>query len=427
MWTMLGYGGAQALRFVSNVILTRLLFPEAFGLMMLVNTVIMGLEMFSDVGTRASLIQSRRGNDDGFLRTAFTVKAVRGVSLWLIASALSYPASLFFQKPELATILPVASLNAIVMGFGSTKVLLASRNMQLRQLTALNLSTQFIAIVVMISWAYFHPSVWALVAGTLTGSLSNVIAGHLLFPGRSDRFGWDKSAAQEMFRFGRWIFFSTALAYLAGQGDALLMGRMVTVTQLGVFAIASNLAKLVGEALNHLGNSVLFPAYSKVVRETPERLPAVLLKSRVTLMSAGAVGYLPFIIFGTFIVDIIYDQRYAEAGWMLQTLACGFTTGLMHRSYGGILHAKGMSYESTILQFFQVTIKFACFSTGFYLYGLPGLIAGVAFNSWLSYPALAIIMRRAGVWQPKSDAVALVIGAILTALFFSFRPDGLEF
>ena len=42
-WLVLGYGGSQALRLASNLILARLLFPEAFGLMALVNVVTMGL------------------------------------------------------------------------------------------------------------------------------------------------------------------------------------------------------------------------------------------------------------------------------------------------------------------------------------------------------------------------------------------------
>ncbi len=49
-WLMIGYGGSQALRLASNLILTRILFPEAFGLMALVTVVTVGLSLFSDVG-----------------------------------------------------------------------------------------------------------------------------------------------------------------------------------------------------------------------------------------------------------------------------------------------------------------------------------------------------------------------------------------
>jgi len=49
-WLLLGYGGSQALRLASNLILTRLLFPEAFGLMALVSVITVGLALFSDIG-----------------------------------------------------------------------------------------------------------------------------------------------------------------------------------------------------------------------------------------------------------------------------------------------------------------------------------------------------------------------------------------
>lgn len=425
LWTLIGYVGGQGLRFVSNAILTHLLFPEAFGLMALVNTVVIGLEMFSDVGTRASLIQNHRGEDDIFRRTAFTVNAVRGVGLWGAAALLSYPLSSFFGEPELAKLLPVASVSAAILGLRSTKALLASRKLDLARLTLLTLGSQAVTIAVMVPWAFIEPSVWALVGGTVVGAIAQTVGSHILFPGARDRFGWDRDAADELFRFGRWIFASTALAYLAGQGDTLLMGHMMNAAELGVFTVASNIARVAGQGLNQLGNSVLFPAYARVFRETPERIDQVLLKSRSILMGVGAAVYIPVILLGDFVIDLVYDDRYQAAGWMLQTMACGFLTGLLDRSYNGILHAKGMSFESTVLQFFQVLIKFACMVVGYYFMGLPGLIIGVAFNAWLSYPIVAIVMGKAGVWQPRLDAIALVMAAVVTLLFALFPPAGL--
>lgn len=55
IWTVVGYGGSQALRLGSNLILTRLLVPDLFGLMALVNTFIMGVALFSDIGIRPVL------------------------------------------------------------------------------------------------------------------------------------------------------------------------------------------------------------------------------------------------------------------------------------------------------------------------------------------------------------------------------------
>ena len=58
IWTIVGYGASQILRFGSNLILTRLLFPKLFGLMALLNTFIIGLHLFSDIGIGTIIIQN---------------------------------------------------------------------------------------------------------------------------------------------------------------------------------------------------------------------------------------------------------------------------------------------------------------------------------------------------------------------------------
>jgi len=67
--TLAGSGVSQLLRFLSNLALTRLLAPEAFGLMTLVTTFMQGLRMFSDLGIGPSVIQSPRGEEPTFLQT----------------------------------------------------------------------------------------------------------------------------------------------------------------------------------------------------------------------------------------------------------------------------------------------------------------------------------------------------------------------
>lgn len=90
-WMVIGYGGNQALRLAANLILTRLLFPEAFGLMTLVNVILVGLQMFSDFGLVPAISQNPRGDDPDFLDTAWTIQVIRGGGLWLMTCLLAWP------------------------------------------------------------------------------------------------------------------------------------------------------------------------------------------------------------------------------------------------------------------------------------------------------------------------------------------------
>ncbi|MDO8885242.1 oligosaccharide flippase family protein, partial [Pseudotabrizicola sp.] len=143
-WTALGYGASQALRLASNLILTRLLFPEAFGLMALVSVFIVGLTMFSDVGTHPAILQHKRGDDPAFLNTAFSIQVTRGVVLWLASAAIAWPAAVFYGQPDLAMILPVAGFSLLLHGLEPTRVDTAARHLRLGRLTALDLITQVI-------------------------------------------------------------------------------------------------------------------------------------------------------------------------------------------------------------------------------------------------------------------------------------------
>ena len=112
--TMAGFGVSQGLRLVSNLVLTRLLFPEAFGLMALVMVFLMGLGQFSDVGVTPAILQSKRGDDRDFLNTAWTIQVIRGFGLWIVAVAAAWPMAALYGEPILTQLLPVAALTLLI-------------------------------------------------------------------------------------------------------------------------------------------------------------------------------------------------------------------------------------------------------------------------------------------------------------------------
>jgi O-antigen/teichoic acid export membrane protein len=89
---IVGYFGISlALRMVSSVVLTRLLSPGYFGLMTLLTTVLVGLNLFSHIGLADSVIQSPRGDEPVFLNTTWTLQALRGIGLWVLTILLAWP------------------------------------------------------------------------------------------------------------------------------------------------------------------------------------------------------------------------------------------------------------------------------------------------------------------------------------------------
>ena len=207
LWTVVSYGAAQALRLVNSLVLTRLLVPAAFGQMTLVTTLIVGITLLSDIGLGPSIIQSARGDDPRFLNTAWTLQVLRGGALWLVALALAWPAAVFYHDRTLLTVLPVLALSMLVTGFNSTNLLTLSRHMGVRRLFAIDFSTQIVALVVTVAWAYLYPSVWALVGGNMVSNLYRLALSHSskVTPGIRNRLQWDGESLEDILHFGKWI------------------------------------------------------------------------------------------------------------------------------------------------------------------------------------------------------------------------------
>src|SRR4051794_30378113 len=135
LWIIAGYGTSQVLRFGSNLVLAKLLFPQAFGLMAIVNGIMQGLVMLSDVGIGQSIIRHSRRDDPEFYNTAWTLQIVRGMFLTLLGIALAWPLGHFYHEPFLTRFIAVVSLTTLISGFNSTKIFTANRDMQLARIT----------------------------------------------------------------------------------------------------------------------------------------------------------------------------------------------------------------------------------------------------------------------------------------------------
>ncbi|MDB4974753.1 MAG: hypothetical protein JWN48_3094 [Myxococcaceae bacterium] len=418
--TALNYGGQMALRFGGNVILTHLLFPKAFGLMALVQSFMLGLEMLSDVGITPSIVHSKRGDEPIFLNTAWTLQAVRGVGLWLIACAIAVPAAWFYKEPALQLMVPALGLHSIISGLCSTKLAMADRRLSLGRLTAIDITSYAVGLVCTILLAWWLRSVWSLVLGTFVQAVLKMAASHLLLEGQRNRFAWDKQVLREIGNYGRWILLSTALGYAAIQGDRLVLGRLLSVQFLGVYTVALTLSQLPTEVIRQAAGKVLFPSYSELMRTAPEKLYPMLRKTRLLLIGAAWSGCLLMITLGPWLIRTIYDNRYDDAAWMLPVMAIGTLGHAMILSYDGILLATGNTHWLAFLLTIQNVIKFSAIFVGYHLGGERGAILGLAAVTWLQYPADAWVLKKLGYWQPELDLPLMGAGLAATAAYFTF-------
>jgi O-antigen/teichoic acid export membrane protein len=415
VWTIAGFGGGQILRLGSNLILTRLLAPEAFGLMALINVFLLCLEMLSDIGVHAAIIHNKRGDDPEFLCTAWTIGVIRGVLLWAVACLIAWPVAVFYNEPRLMLMIPVSGLIVLITGFQTTAMAQHNRHMKLERLTMLQLAAQAINLLVMILLAWQMRSVWALVIGGVVGATVQVTLAHFLLPGIRHRFVLNRDDVREIVRFGKWLFFATAIGYLAGQAsDKLALGKLVDRDTLGVYSMAFMLAQLPSSVVTVLIGRVLYPALAEASRQDCSRFGEKLQRARTAIWPPLMLLILGLGFFGPLTFKLLWDSRYHAAGWMLQLMLAVVWLDGLNCSLNAALLARGDSFASAVQNAISLIIGIPGMIIGYTMFELPGLILGITAGRLCAHLALHLMLCHRGISVWRQD-----LSLHLIMLFYS--------
>ncbi|NIZ14243.1 oligosaccharide flippase family protein, partial [Phaeobacter sp. HF9A] len=313
-WIVLNFGAAQLLRLASNLVLTRILFPEAFGLMALVTMVIIGLALFSDVGISNAIAQNPRGDDPEFLDTAWSLQLCRGAGLWVMTGLLALPAAAFYDAPEMAYCLPISGFALLLHGFSPTRVETAYRHLLIGRVTVINLGAQIIGLVCLSGLAYWSQSVVALAFGNVIQESARLVLIWAFLPGRRNQFRWHAETRHEIIGMGKWIFLSTAFYFMTSQGDRAILGKHLSLSAMGIYNIGFFLASFPVQIGQELSARLMLAVY----RDKPAHAaPGNRKKQRQLryVLSAGVLLMMWTMAWiGPWLVGFLYDARYDAAG-----------------------------------------------------------------------------------------------------------------
>lgn len=415
-FSVLNIVGQNGLRLASNLILTRLLFPEAFGLMALVYVFLTGLQMFSDLGINVSIMQNNRGLEPEFLNTAWTLQIVRGGVLWICCCFLAWPAAQLYGEPQLVWLLPVTGLVAVIDGFRTTKIAVANRQMMIGVQVMTGLSAQFAGLVLTVGLAWLWPGVWALVWGALFSSLLTNILQDRLLPGPSNRLHWDRPAMWSMINFGKFIFLSSIAGFLSLQGDRAVLGVYVSMAELGIYTVGFIMAMLPMQLIYAMATQVAFPLYRKYLDLADPENRRKLRRARRALIG-GAVSITSLLaLTGVPLINFLYDPRYTMAGPILVLMCFSIVLQIASALYEGAYLAHGNSQAHFWLNLWRAVMQTTVLLVGVSMFGMIGAIVAPGLGVLLLYPLRVRVLRRYHAWDPAADAAVVLAGTSVVAL-----------
>jgi O-antigen/teichoic acid export membrane protein len=422
-FTVLRFGGQNALRLAGNLVLTRLLFPEAFGLMAIVQVVLAGAAMVSDFGIRGAIVQDARGDDPDFLDTAWTLQILRGFVLGGAVALAAGPLAAFYDAPRLADLLLVAAIVPVIQGFASTRLATASRRLALGRMAALHLGAQAAGLLAMIAMAVWLGTVWALMLGALVAPALVAGLSHVVLPGTANRLRLDRDALGRLFGFGKYIFLATIAGFVIGQGDKAVLAKFVSLGDLAIYNIAFFLAAVPALLAQKLTQAVLFPLYARRPPAACEANRARINRARVLITGALLAGLCALALIGDGLVRALYDPRYHGAGPWLVLIALAAMPRVITASYAALPLAAGHSGRYAVLMVGGALIQLGALLLGARAFGMLGVVLAPFAASLLFYPLLVLGTRAYGGWDRAHDLAYHLAALVAAALIFTVHGD----
>ena len=368
IWTIIRTLGSQGARFISSIVLARLLFPEDFGIMSIVLIVTRFAEKLGSFGFAQVLVQKNLV-DEKHIRTTFTLNLIiSGIITGTIFIFAPLIAPLVTNSgdtqyiPEVKNILQFISFIFIIQAFYAIPSSLLRRDMRFKEVSMLDMLGNIIKFMSPIIFALLGFGVWSLVIGMVLGELVHMFAFYFVIRW-VPRIGLYKEAFQNVFSFGVWMNLYSYIQYFYKNLDYLLISKFLGYGVLGYYERAYNLMNTPRKRVSDMINAVLFSAYSRI-QDQEKRLILAMRK----VMSGTTLITFPIMIWLFFaapsFISFIYGERWLETIKPLQIMCIsGLIESITMVFYPAFL-AKGLVKNRTkahtiVLIFLAILVYFA--------------------------------------------------------------------
>lgn len=326
-WSAAQSWGGQLAFLLVFLVLTRLLEPEAFGLLAMASAFIAAAQLFVDQGMGDALVQ-RHELERAHLDTAFWSCLASG--LLCVAGALLLAPTIagLFDQPRLTPVVRWLSLGFLIGALGTVPNALLRRALAFRTIAIRSLIAVVLGGTVGVAMAVLGYGVLSLVAQSLVTSASGLI---LLWQaaGWRPRTSFSKPHFMEMFSFGGKLIATHGVNLFARRGDDVVIGYFLGPVALGYYAVGYQILLAMTQALTGTTAAVIFPVFSRLQRDR-ERLQAAFFSVTKFTSAIAFPAFTGIAVLAPELVAVVLGPKWLPSAPVLRVLAI---VGILHSVY----------------------------------------------------------------------------------------------
>lgn len=382
IWTSIQKFSKTGIRFISGIVLARLLTPYDYGCIGMLTIFLVLAEQFVDGGFGSALIQKKKPTQEDYstifywnLGLAFVMYA----ALFFSAPAISR----FYKIPILCEVLRVQGVILFIYALNIVQRSILKKQLKFKVIAVTRIVTSIIALIFTIIMAFLGYGVWALVTQYLIGAFIPMVVYWVYTKWRPIwAFSW--KSFKELFGFGFFMLLTHLINSFSSQLQGLLIGRFYDPVTLGFYSKAQSTERLASHTISGIMASVTYPLYAEVqddmtrMHNMIKRLTTTIFYITCPMMAILLLTAKPIFIF-------LYSDRWLASIPYFQVLCvAGMGTCLSSvntQTIAAIGKSKIMFTWTIIKRAIGITVMIV----SLLFFGMDGLLIGLVFTSWFAY------------------------------------------
>lgn len=431
-WVTISYAVGQAMRLATNIVLARLLAPQLFGIMLIVNTLRTGIELLSDIGISHNIISNPRGAEPAFFNTAYTLQIIRGAVLGVAVLVLAVPISRIYQQPELTALVPLMSVLFVLSALQAPSRFLMMKQGEVRAYAISDIALAVGSLVIHVALALYTRSIWALFLGLILTTALQSIVTHLLMERGVLKLQLDRTCMREILSFGKWVFVSSLIYFLAINYDRLYFAKAIPFAVLGVYGVARTFSDTATQLIQRVGSILIYP---KIAASGQQgwALRAALAPVRARALLLIAVPLSLGVAVSDRVITLLYDARYHAAAAMLPVLMLGVWFSVLSTIGDAVMMGTGRPAHSARANLAKFVFTCAGLPLALAWNGMLAALLVIAGGDLVRYLSLALSERAHKVSFGRQDAALTLLLAGMVVVWrtilvtLGLAPDAATF
>lgn len=357
-WSTIAQVATKLITPIINMILARILAPEAFGVVATVTMITSFVEMFADAGFQKYLIQHEFKDENEKYENAnvaFWTNFLLSLVFWGLIIIFCEQIAELVGNPELGIVIAVACIQLPLTAFSSIQMALYRRDFDFKTLFVVRMIAIVLPFIVTIPLSLLGLSYWALIIGNISMHLSNAVILTIKSKWKPKLF-YSLGTLKKMFSFSIWSLIEAISIWLTTWVDAFVIASVLSSYYLGIYKTSTSMVNALMAVITASIVPVLFSALSRLQNDT-----ALFKKTYFKFQRMVSVIVLPIgigvYLYSDLATQILLGSQWEEANKIIGVWALTSAIMIIFGNFSSeVYRSKGKPKLSFLAQILHIIV-----------------------------------------------------------------------